>query len=77
MTFEHLRENLECWQFYYNWQRPHGGLKGKTPSQRDAELCEKTPLSEEVQAMYDRSKEHIQNANYYVEMKLRKLKESL
>ena len=72
--FERLREELECWQFYYNWQRPHGGLKGKTPSQRDGELCNKTPFLEEVQAQYDPSKEHIQNANYHIEMKLRKLK---
>ena len=76
-NFECLREELECWQFYYNWQRPHGGLKGKTPSQRDSELCDKTPLSEEVQAQYDSSKEHIQDANYYVEMKMRELKGSL
>ena len=76
-NFECLREELEYWQFYYNWQRPHGGLKRKTSSQRDSELCEKTPLSEEIQALYDPSKEHIQNANYYVETKLRQLKGAL
>ena len=65
------------WQFYYNWQRPHGSLKGKTPSQRDGELCEITPLTEEVQALYDLQKEHIQEPNYYLEMKLRELKGSL
>ncbi|MCF6777521.1 integrase core domain-containing protein, partial [Thiotrichales bacterium 19X7-9] len=76
-NFEKLREELGCWQFYYNWQRPHGALNGKTPSQRDSELTNITPLSEEVFANYDRKKEHIQDANYYIEMKLRELKRSL
>ena len=30
-NFEALREELGCWQFFYNWQRPHGALKGKHP----------------------------------------------
>ncbi len=34
--FEKLREELGYWQFFYNWQRPHGALKGKTPSQINA-----------------------------------------
>ncbi len=72
--FEKLREELACWQFFYNWKRPHGSLKGKTPSQIDSELSEKTPISEEVEALYDPSKEHVQNANFAVEMQLRKLK---
>ncbi|MBM3887438.1 hypothetical protein FJ364_05915 [Candidatus Dependentiae bacterium] len=50
---------------------------GKTPSQVDSELINKTPLQEEVSAMYDESKEHIQEANYYLETQLRKLKGSL
>lgn len=75
--FESLREELACWQFYYNWQRPHGALKGKTPAQIDSELADKTPLQEEVSALYEPSKEHIQLANYYQEMQLRKLKGSM
>jgi transposase InsO family protein len=73
-NFDQLREELGYWQFYYNWQRPHGSLKGKTPSQRDSELSDITPLSEEVEALYDPSKEHIQEPNYHLEMKLRELK---
>jgi transposase InsO family protein len=76
-NFENLKEELGYWQFFYNWQRPHGALKGKTPSQVDCELCDKTPLQEEVESFYDVSKEHIQNANYFFEMQLRKLKGSL
>lgn len=73
-NFENLREELSCWQFFYNWQRPHGALKGKTPSQIDSNVWDKTPLLEEVESLYDISKEHIQNANYFFEIQLRKLK---
>ena len=66
-----MRQNRH---FYYNRQRPHGSLKDKAPSQVDSELANKTPLQGEVCAAYDVSKEHIQQANYYNEMQLRKLK---
>lgn len=75
--FNKLREDLGCWQFFYNWQRPHGALNGKTPAQVDSELSHKTPLTEEVCAAYDPSKEHIQIQNYHDEIALRKLKGSL
>jgi putative transposase len=50
---------------------------GKWRGSRTRKNGDKTPLSEEVQAQYDPSKEHIQDANYYLEMKVRKLKGSL
>jgi len=59
---------------FYHWQRLHGPLKGKTSSQIDAAICDKTPLQEEVVKLYDVSKEHIQNTNYFFETQLRKLK---
>jgi transposase InsO family protein len=37
-NFENLREELACWQFFYNWQRPHSALNGKTPAQVSSEL---------------------------------------
>jgi transposase InsO family protein len=33
-----LEDRLEEWQFYDNWQRPHGSLNGKTPMGRSCEL---------------------------------------
>ena len=75
--FEQLREELGCWHFFYNWQRPHGALKGKTPSQVDIELSHITPLTEEVCAVYEPSKEHIQLQYYHDEITLRKLKGTL
>jgi|SRR5579871_2314637 len=73
-NFINLKIELACWQFYYNWQRPHGSLGGNPPIKIVGELSDKTPLQEEISAVYDASKESIQNANYYIETQLRKLK---
>jgi transposase InsO family protein len=69
-----LAVRLEEWQFSYNWQRPHSSLGGKTPIERCCELSEQTPLNEEAFAGYDADKELIQECNYKIEMRLRKLK---
>ena len=37
-----LPDRLSEWQFYYNWRRPHGALKGKTPMQEPPNLAELT-----------------------------------
>lgn len=58
--FETLREELAQWQFFYNWQRPHGSLKGKPPSAIVVELSEITPFSEEVSNNYKIDNERIQ-----------------
>ncbi|MBL0941453.1 MAG: transposase family protein [Alphaproteobacteria bacterium] len=76
-NFEVLKEELKAWQLFYNWQRPHGSLGGKTPSQQCSELGDKTPLWDEVIVAYDRKKEHIQAQNYQAEMTIRKLKPCL
>lgn len=76
-NFENLREELAQWQFFYNWQRPHGSLKGKTPCEVVAELGEKTPLREDVSKNYNLDNERIQIANYQVDLTMRKLKGSL
>ena len=49
------------------------GTNHKEKLQRDV-IWEKTPLQEEVANLYDPAKEHIQQANYYLETQLRKLK---
>ena len=69
-----LHTLLAEWQHYYNWDRPHSSLGGKTPIERLNELSEKTPLWEEVAAKFDPSKERIQEQNYRDELALRKLK---
>ena len=45
-----LADELEQWQMFYNWHRPHGALSGKTPTDRCGELLASTPLSHEVAA---------------------------
>ncbi|AIL13143.1 transposase [Candidatus Paracaedimonas acanthamoebae] len=72
-----MKEELKEWQFFYNWQRPHGSLSGKTPSQYSSELGNETPFWDEVIAAYDPKKEHFQEQSYYVEMAIRKLKPCL
>lgn len=69
-----LHNLLAEWQHYYNWDRPHSSLGGKTPIERLNELSDKTPLWEEVAAKFDPSKERIQEQNYRDELALRKLK---
>jgi transposase InsO family protein len=76
-NFENLREELAQWQFFYNWQRPHGALKGKTPCDIVTELGEKTPLREDVCKNYNINNERLQIANYQEDLILRKLKGSL
>ena len=59
---------------YYNWHRPHGAHKGKTPIEKYFTLSDKTPFWEEVEAGFDPSKERIQEANYWLDQQIRKLK---
>jgi len=59
-----LADRLAEWQHYYNWRRPHGALKGKTPMQRACELMNVTPIWAEVSDTYDPAKERVQERNY-------------
>jgi len=75
--FEKLREALNYWQFFYNWQRPYGSLGSKTPAQIVSDLSEKTLFWDEVIAAYEVTKERIQKPNYQLHLAIRKLKECL
>lgn len=72
-----LADLLAEWQHYYNWDRPHSSLEGKTPIERLAELADQALLWEEVATKFDRSKEHVQEQNYRDELAIRKLKQCL
>lgn len=52
LASDNLSALLAEWQHYYNWIRPHGAHKGKTPMDRYFELSEKTPFSDEVAENY-------------------------
>lgn len=66
-----LHDLLAEWQHYYNWERPHSSLGGKTPMDKYFSLSAKTPFSDEA---YEDYNEPLQNQNYRLELKLRKLK---
>lgn len=74
---EQLQLKVEEWQFYYNWHRPHSSLKGKTPIERISELTMKTPTNDEVEAMYEPSKERLREQNYKLDLLCSKLKLSV
>ncbi|HNN31857.1 MAG TPA: IS481 family transposase, partial [Chitinophagaceae bacterium] len=65
------------WEHYYNWDRPHSSLGGKTPNEKYTELIWQTPLHEEVSAKYDPKKEHILVHAYNKNFAVKKLKQSL
>lgn len=70
-----LSDRLAEWQFFYNWQRPHGSLNGKTPMQVATELGNAIPLWEDVGRSYGSTSERIQHQNYRVDLEVKKLKE--
>jgi len=74
---EELTDQLQEWQHYYNWERPHCSLGGKTPIDRSSECVGKIPLTEEICAWFDPTKERIQEQNYRYDLRLRELKRSM
>lgn len=72
-----LAQKLDEWQCYYNEFRPHGALGGKTPWEKWGELLHKTPYQDEVEAMFDQSKERIRLQNYCDDLEVERLKRSL
>lgn len=71
---DELHELLAEWQHYYNWERPHGAHKGKSPLDKYFELVDSTPYSDEVFEEYGIKNERIQEANYKRDLEIRKLK---
>lgn len=74
---ENLGDLLQEWQHYYNWERPHGSLTGKTPIDRLCECVDKIPLTEEVCANYEPEKEGFRERDYRFDSRLKKLKQSV
>ena len=76
-SLEDLDLMLAEWQHYYNWQRPHSSLNGKTPMEKYCELMDKTPLSEDIEEFYHPENERVQDQNYQHDLQVQKLKRSL
>lgn len=68
-----LPEQLQEWQHFYNWDRPHGALQGRSPMERFFELSDQTPFSDQVELMYDPRKERIRYQDCRRDLKLAKV----
>ena len=77
LAAEDLDDQLALWQHYYNWDRPHSAHNGKTPNERFIELINETPFYDDVSDNYQPASERIQDANYRLDLELRRLKRSL
>ncbi len=75
-SFAQKDEELALWQHYYNWERPHSALDGKTPYDRFFELIHQTPFSWEAAALYNEASEPFRERNYRLDLELLKLKRS-
>lgn len=73
LNSEDLAQQLEEWQFFYNWHRPHGSLKAKCPIEIITELSEKTAYWADIYENYDSSKERIKEQNYQDDLKIQRL----
>lgn len=57
-------DEIEYWQFDYNWRRPHGSLNGKPPAERIGELSDQIPDGEAIAQAYDETKEPLRFSNW-------------
>jgi hypothetical protein len=60
--------------FGFPFGAPQGSLKNSTPWEKWWSLSDKTPLHEEVEAMYDSTKERFRDKIYRADLALQKLK---
>jgi hypothetical protein len=58
-----IQTQLDEWQHFWNWHRPHSALGEASPIDRVCELAAKTPIGDEVEADYHPAKECIRTAN--------------
>ena len=69
-----IQQRLDEWQHFWNWERPHNALGGKTPIDRICELMAKIPSGEAVERTYDPAKERIRVADYAIDSTLARVK---
>ncbi|KIE04208.1 hypothetical protein NF27_CA00010, partial [Candidatus Jidaibacter acanthamoeba] len=67
-------DKLKVWEEYYNKQRSHSALQGKTPWERYKELENKIPSLDEIQVNYELNQESFVIQNYKYDQAIRALK---
>jgi transposase InsO family protein len=72
-----LEDQLQEWQHFYNWDRPHGSLGSLSPMDKYFQVIKKTPFWNEVIANYDTKKEELQEQNYRIQKLVKRLKRSV
>ena len=73
-TSSHLEQELDEWQHFYNWLRPHSSLGGQTPFERCCDLLWHTPSREDVIDGYHPASEHFRDRNYSQDVKVLRVK---
>lgn len=68
-----LHEALLAWQDHYNHFRPHGSLNGMTPWEKWQESAKFTPCWDDIEALYDPTKERVRHPEYRVDLQLKNL----
>ena len=68
-----LDDKLSQWQFHYNFFRPHSSLGGKTPIDFASEHSASAPFWDQVEALYDETKERIREQAYWRDLRMAKL----
>ena len=64
---------LADWEHFYNYQRPHSSLNGKTPHERYLELEKHVPIQPDVTGKYWEKEELIRPRNYQYLKLLKKI----
>lgn len=72
-----LEADLDEWQHFYNWFRPHSALGGRAPIDRCCELLWHTPAREDVIDTYIPAEEPFRERNYAQDLELLRLKRCL
>lgn len=69
-----IEQDVELWQHYYNWERPHFSLDGQPPMDRFLSLTQQTPFSDELTKEYQEESEPFRERDYRLDLRLLKLK---
>ena len=67
-------QRLEQWVRFYNSQRPHDSLGGRSPIERVAETQQITPTQAEVDAAYEPEKEFSRTNHYAIDQAVREMR---